>query len=222
LVAVLLVVLATPSAVRSTVSAMPSGRTPAKKPRGVVRQKSRGVVRRAQAVTADPNQARREWAQMSPEERRIRAEGVYRNTWEKAAHLYGQTPTEEPPALSWEKLEPGTYGEVTAENQVLLSPRLIRKLSKRPVNGRGPRRAAQERLLHEWAHVYQEPRVQEDPNENHREEAAQLFATYYGHKLFGGPLMADGQIPYYNRKASSRDLASVYGKGYWRRRQFGL
>lgn len=70
--------------------------------------------------------------------------------------------------------------------------------------------------------MFQDPNLQSDSSEyHHREEAAQFFATYCAHKLFGAPgMQRKGPLSYTNRPRASGDLAGSYGKGHWRRRQF--
>lgn len=172
--------------------------------------------------------ARREFAAMTPEQRRERAEGVYRNTWKRARHLYGKS--EAPaPAFAWGAVrESGAAAQVDpTTRQITLDRGMIRKLAKRPVRGReegrflGVRPEAQETLLHEWAHVFQRPELMNAPNPDDREAAAELFASYHAHRMFGAPqLWRSGGPPYGNRPATSRALASSYGPGYWRKRQF--
>lgn len=157
---------------------------------------------------------------MTPDQRQARARGVFEHIWHRVAPLYGQAGQPAPdylvggnPAMA--------AGSASSDGTVRFAPWIIKALARRPVGKGMARREADGVILHELAHHYQDPGLVNDPNTNHREEAAELFATYFGHKMFGTPSMTQhGRPPYGNRPAASRDLASTYGKGYWRRRQF--
>lgn len=177
------------------------------------------------AVDTNPRQTKlREWRGMSRPEREIRARHFYNQTWNRVAGLYGQA-GKPPPAFQYGNTE-GEGGQLldhgTASASVRLSPPVVSWLAAPKFMQPKARSQARELLMHEWAHNFQNPAIFEDSNTNHREEAAQLFATYWAHRLFGAPGMGQsGPIPYANRPEASRDLASAYGKGYWRRGQFG-
>jgi hypothetical protein len=158
---------------------------------------------------------------MSPAEREARAQKFVNRTWSKVAPLYGAAgqaapmPQFGPAAGEHSGITMGAGGPVTLNRTVM------RWLAKPKILDPAARSEAREVLMHEWAHHFQDPSLVADANPNHREEAAQLFATYWGHKLFGAAPMGGGAPPpYFNRPKSSADLAGTYGKGYWRQRQF--
>lgn len=175
---------------------------------------------------------RAEWRGMDWQQKVAQAQRIYNQTWKAAAPLMGAGGQPAPKMVVVPRSQAPEDGGITMPNEgspyVELPPSTIRALAK-PKILRGPhgafpktRAAGRETLLHEFAHTRQNSALLEDPNTNHAEEAAQLFASYEGHKLFGAPASMGrrGPLPYANRPAASRDLASIYGKGYWRRGQF--
>lgn len=156
------------------------------------------------------------WAQ-----KEARARRILNQTWRAASGLYpGPMPETRfgpPPGAP----QPETYGTATHPGYVELSNAVVKDLARPKFMYPKARANARETLLHEWAHAYQKPEILDNANSNLREEAATLFSTYWAHKLFGAdPMTRRGPLPYQNRRAASRDLASVYGGGYWQRGQF--
>jgi hypothetical protein len=174
--------------------------------------------RLSSTVSTNPQRtARRVWRTMTPAARDARAQQVLEQTWKRVAPLYGEAGQ---PMPTTSIADTGGSGTASTDGRVTLSPGTIAWLAKPRILAPGYRADAQRIALHEWAHHFQDPALLEDPNQNHKEEAAELFATYFGHKLFGATGMGKGPLPYADRPEASRDLAGTYGHGYWRRGQF--
>jgi hypothetical protein len=176
------------------------------------------------ALDTNPRRtAQREWRGMNWAEKEARARHFYNQTWRRVAALYGQAGKPPPDvrfggAANAVGVSGYTYSPTYMNGgpgYIDLNTSMVGALA-RPKFGYPKWRAdAREKVMHELAHYYQDPQVFNDPNTNHREEAAQLFATYWAHKLFGAdPMSRSGPLPYGNRPAASRDLASAYGRAY--------
>src|SRR5690242_20419601 len=161
------------------------------------------------------------WRAMSWPEKEARAQAMVNRTWARVAPLYGQSSSSPHPPVTF-GLTSGPLGSVTGiGGPVEMAPGTVGFLAKPRILAPGARAGERERLMHEWAHHFQSPELINDPDEAHKEEAAELFASYWAHKIFGAQGMAkQGPLPYANRSDASADLAATYGPGYWRQRQF--
>lgn len=157
---------------------------------------------------------------------------AYVNLWNKAAGYYGAAG--QPAPLYSEAFVPmessvekpatayTTYGP--DGRTVYVSPKLNRRLSTttksvgvKPKSARGRlirerRRSAQETLLHEWAHVYQDPSLAYSEGLD-KEVAANTFAAKARRQMFGGA----STVP----RPLAKQQRAKYGPGWLMRGQFG-
>lgn len=150
-----------------------------------------------------------------------RARRTYKRTWREVAHLFGAPALSAPPPVEWvNSYEANATRLEDSPRRVILDASTVSGLDH---VHRDPQALAEAKtaLLHEWSHVYQNRDLLANPDPNLRELAAQLFATYWGHRLWGAaPEPNFGPTPYMNRPASSTELAAAYGPDYWRHAQF--
>lgn len=170
-----------------------------------------------------------EWKALTPQQKQERAEQVLRETWSECARLFGAA-GQPPPTVIWsEGVVPGTeYNQKpwasvsTGEDgskSITIGVEMMEVLSY-PPPGISRIREARKCLLHEFAHVYQNQNLVWSPMQ--AEEAAELFAAYWGTMLWGTEPEDDvGDLPYRNRKAQLADLEAHFGdSGYWEHAQF--
>lgn len=154
---------------------------------------------------------------MSYAQREAIARKAYENTWNQVASAYGAEGDAAPELVLSEGPTTSPGAEATTHwgeggpRRVELSKGEVLALSRLP--GLAKKRA-RGTLLHEWAHSYQTPEVLESGND--AELGANMFAEYYGKKILGIPTE-----PNWMKFPGFKNYVKKYGKGMWRRRQFG-
>lgn len=156
---------------------------------------------------------------------------AYENLWKKAARYYGATGQPAPTTSSYVPQSAG-YSDKPAlavmhyddqGRSVQYSPKMekwlgttakgvgVKRNSARGKTIRARRRSAQETLLHEWAHIYQDPAVLKSEGLD-KEQLANAFASRVAEKLLNGEQPSPVLMS---------DLRAKYGPGYIMRGQFG-